>query len=303
MAELTHILKKISASNGAVVEANDDDIKKIQENLLPILDDIIECCNKNGINWQMSGGSALGAIRHKGYIPWDDDLDINMTRSDFDKFISAFEKEYGYKYWIHAPKVSDDYDRLTPRVISKEIRARDIFNCDIIECGLWVDIFVMENTPNNKILRKIHGLGCMGIRYLLSCIRFVRNEKEFKKLFRENNEFYKIAGHRTEIGKVLYILPLSFWMRLAMWWLTLYKNKRTEDVVIVSGSKQYFDEIYNKEKMCELIDVEFEGRIVKITKDYDAYMKNLYGDYMKIPSKEQQEHHIFMELDRAKLYK
>lgn len=302
MAELTHILKSVSSENGSVVVATDADVKKIQEKLLLILDDMIACCEKHGINWQMSGGSALGAIRHKGYIPWDDDLDINMTRRDFDRFAAVFPKEYGDKYWLHAPGLSRGYDRLTPRVISKEIRARDIFNCDLEECGLWVDIFVMENIPKNRVLRKIHGIGCMGARYLLSCIRFVRNEKEFKSLLGENREFQAIAGRRTKIGKVLSILPLSFWMKASMWWLRLCKNHQSKQVAIISGSKQYFDEIYDRKKMCESIDAQFEGRTVKITKDYDAYMKNLYGDYMTIPPEDKREHHVFMELDREKLF-
>lgn len=302
MAELTHILKKVSAANGTVVVANDDDVKKIQEKLLIILDDIIEFCKKHNINWQMSGGSALGSIRHKGYIPWDDDLDINMTRKDFDIFASVFEDEYKDKYWLHAPGITKGYDRLTPRIISREIRARDIFNCDKEECGLWVDIFVMENIPENIFFRKIHGIGCMGFRYLLSCIRFVRNNNEFQSLMGENEEFHSIADHRTRIGKVLCVLPLSFWMKFAIWWLTICKNNNSKYIAIISGSKQYFDEIYDRKKMCEFIDSDFEGRRVKITKDYNNYMKTLYGDYMKIPPKEKQEHHVFMELDKVKLY-
>ena len=89
-----------------VVVLCDDDVKLIQKYLLIMFDDIVGVLDELGIEWQLSGGSALGAIRHKGFIPWDDDIDINIKRLDVCKFASRFEEKYGDLYWVKVPGVS-----------------------------------------------------------------------------------------------------------------------------------------------------------------------------------------------------
>lgn len=98
-------LKRIQSKNAVQYVCMEGEIlKKYHQILLEIASDIISVCEKEKIVYQLSGGTALGAVRHKGFIPWDDDLDINIFGSQCDEFIEKFEKDFGDKYWVNTVK-------------------------------------------------------------------------------------------------------------------------------------------------------------------------------------------------------
>ena len=99
-----------------------EQLARLQHVLLEMLDDIILVCSREGIDYMLGGGSALGAARHQGMIPWDDDIDLNMTRADVQRFIPAFEAAFSDKYWIHTPEKSDNYALLMPQIRKKGTR-------------------------------------------------------------------------------------------------------------------------------------------------------------------------------------
>ncbi len=303
MTGLQSVLKNNQIDKRKVVELEDSDVKRIQKILLGILDDILFICNKYDIKYQMSGGSTLGAVRHHGFIPWDDDIDINMPRTEIKKFLYEFKKYFGNKYWIHVPGETKGYDSMMIRIIDKRIRARGLMDPDKRECGLFIDIFIVENTYDNWILRHIHGLGCMGFRYVLSCIRFHRRSIELGDLVKDDKELNGYMRLRNFWGKILLLIPLTWWTTAASKWVQICKNNNSEYVVITAGSNQFFKELYKRSKFNKSIDAKFEGRDVKITADYDEYLTKLYGDYMIIPPENKREKHIMLKLDKKALVK
>ena len=130
---------------GAVV-LTDEQLLDLQKTLNGILRDIVSVCAKHHLRYFLGGGSALGAIRHHGFIPWDDDIDINMPREDHDRFVQVFRQEFGTKYWVHTPEETAGYGLLLSRVLLKgtSVRTREDFHNP--ECGAFIDIFVIENT-------------------------------------------------------------------------------------------------------------------------------------------------------------
>ena len=92
----------------------------IQSALLAMYLDVDRACNKHGISLYLCGGSAIGAVRHKGFIPWDDDMDTAMSRSDYEKFKQIFETELSYNYYLVAPDVGTGSRSRSPKVIKKE---------------------------------------------------------------------------------------------------------------------------------------------------------------------------------------
>ena len=303
-ANLTTAMKNAEANVNLsqVIILTDNEIKAIQRKLLKIFDDIVSVCEKEGIRYQLSGGSVLGAIRHGGYIPWDDDIDINMERAEIDRFVSCFTKRFCEKYWIKIPGKTPGYDQNKIRIESKQIRARGLLELNEPECGLWIDVFVIENTFDNKLLRTVHGIGTMAFRYILSCVKFARNEHEMELIIKQGSELQRYTRSRCRLGRVFSVIPLSVWTKLSVKWVTMCKTENTIYVVIPGGRHQFFRELYLRSKLCKTRDILFEKRKVKITEDYDVYMKILYGnDYMKIPPVEQREKHIMLELDRKAL--
>lgn len=285
-----------------VILLDDKDVKAIQKALLVMFDDIISVCEECKIDYQLSGGSVLGAVRHSGYIPWDDDIDINMERSQIDNFLIRFEEKFGQKYWVKVPGGTKGYDQNKIRIESRQIRARGLLEINEPSCGLWIDIFIIENTFDNKLLRFMHGIGVMGFRYILSCVKFTRNEQELNDIVKKDSDLYKYIKGRCRLGKLFSIIPLSFWTRLSAKWARLCKNENTRFVVITGGRHQFFREMYVRANFCRTQEINFENRRVKITADYKKYLEILYGaDYMSPPPADQREKHILLELDRAAL--
>ena len=304
MSTLMKALKTAVLDDSESIMVTDDDVFLIQNRLLVMLDDVLDVCRKYDIPYQMGGGSALGTVRHHGFIPWDDDIDINMTRADAERFLPLFRAEYGDKYLVIAP---GDHDNtyLMIHIISKDVRARGIMQPASDQWGICLDIFLIENTPDNPVLRKMHGVCCMGYRYVLSCLRFLRNREELEALGRKQKQgdLAKIIRRRLNVSKLLAIIPIDSWNKAADKCMKMCRNVNSKLVSIPAGQKQYFGEMYERSLFSKSTEMEFEGRSVMITADYDKYLTKLYGDYMQIPPKEKREVHVLRELDRSALEK
>ena len=152
----------------ACVTLDDEQLLKLQRVLNKILKDIVTVCEQNDIRYTLGGGTALGAVRHHGFIPWDDDIDINMPRADYERFIPIFRQQFGDRYWIHTPLETKNYDLLLSRIRLKgtSVCTREDFGNP--ESGAFVDLFIIENTFDNALLRTVHGIGCNGLGFLVS---------------------------------------------------------------------------------------------------------------------------------------
>lgn len=277
--------------------------KKVWAVELKMLEKLDEVCKKYNLTYYAYYGTLLGAVRHQGFIPWDDDIDINMQRKDIPAFLDRFRAKYGEKYWIHVPGESSEYSYLMIHVMTKDVKARALVEPKRDDNGLCADIFIIENAFDNCLLRRLHGTACMGFRYILSCLRFLQSRDELVPLGEQNEELKRYVTRRLKVARIVSVIPLNLWCRLASWCMALCKNEHSRYVTIPGGQHQYFREMYVRKDFCELTDRVFEGRTVKISKDYDTYLKILYGDYMKIPPMEKRERHVMMELDRDALKK
>lgn len=297
MANLASVIKQSCMASGTGILIDNETLHFIQQKLLTVMDDIIEVCEENHIDYQLSGGTALGAVRHHGFIPWDDDIDLNMRRSELERFLPIFKKKYKDKYWINVLGETENYDYMMVHIMTKDVRARALMEPPTQNCGLCIDIFPIENTYDNALLRHIHGYGCMGFRYVLSCLRFLNNREEVEIFSKVNSEFASYAKKRLKFAKFVSFIPPEKWYKWSASWLKRCKNENSKYVVIPSGQHQFFREMYERAKFCVSQKISFEGRQINITKDYDNYLKILYHDYMAIPPVEKREKHVLMELD------
>lgn len=289
----TDVFKHLKIKDG--IELNDEQLKELQKTILSIADDIVGICEENNIKYHLTGGTCLGAVRHKGFIPWDDDIDLDVSREDYTRMIELIKDKYSDKYYIHNPRNKEGYCIPNTQIRLKNTTIRGINDDKVEQSGAYIDIAIIENTYNNKILRKIHGTISMLLGFIVSCRKFALKRKFLLSLVEGNNEATKIFKTKIRIGKLFSFFTLRRWTIIYDNWNSICKNNKSKYVVVPTGRKHFFGEMYEREDFYLSTTAEFEGRKWKIPKNYDAYLKHMYGDYMIIPNKEDQEKHILKE--------
>ena len=293
------LFRNIDNNAEGLITLNQDQLNALHLVLLSIADDIMDVCEQNQLSCFLSGGTALGAYRDGKIIPWDDDLDLMMPRQDYNQFIPLFKEKYGDKYWIHTPEKTDNFGFQVPHIRKKGTKVKtksDLY--DDSEAGANVDIFLIENIPNNKFLRKAQGYLCMFCGLMLSSRRFFRDRKILMRLVNNNPEQKKVFRTKILIGRISAILSINAWTRLTNKICSACKNDNSKYVSVPGGRKHYFGEIYNRDFFQNNRRVCFEGREWFIPSRAEDYFTVLYGEnFREIPPPEKREKHICWEFD------
>ena len=262
------ILRNLTAkgNNKDLVILNDKQIKQLQDKVLSMGDDIISLCEENNINYHLTGGSALGAVRHKGFIPWDEDLDIDVERKDYNKLINLIKSNYGDKYYITSPENKEGFSTLVTHARLNNTILRSYNDATREHSGIALDIVVIENTFNNAILRKIHGVISMILGGIVSCRNYSKYSKHYLEMAKGDKEATKIFKNKILIGKLFGFLSLRRWTILCDKWNSICKNNNSKYVTVPSGRRHFFGEMYERKDFCEYTRCKFEGRNWKIPK-------------------------------------
>ncbi len=268
--------------------------KQLQNALLNMYKDILRVCEKYAIIPYLVGGSALGAVRHQGFIPWDDDLDVGMTRADYGKFRKIFRKELSKEYILNAPNYSMDPKARFPKVIKKNTVCREIVDVnDPKRNGLFVDIFILDDVPENAVIRKMKGTFCNGLEFVSGQVFLKEHMTE------EAKEMYLRMGKRSYLahyltGAVFSVIPSRNWFHATD--KAVRYSRQSPYVGIPTGRKHYFGEIFEKKDLFPAVYLPFEDIKAPVFCNYDKYLRNLYGDYMQIPEEKDREKHYIVEL-------
>lgn len=240
-----------------------------QLELLNILKEADKVLKNKNIIYFLVGGSVLGSIRHKGFIPWDDDIDIGLYRKDFEIMEEILEK-YNFMN-IKYVKIGEDYNNFEPigRIYLKEDINRKIIT-------KFIDVFPIDNVPENKFLKFIQYFFC---QIYHTCI----HRKPAKN--RGKLAYYFTKG----ILKIFPNFLLDFLQNLSKKVITYWNKKETKEVANIYGIKGFYKEIMPREYIGNPILKEFEGEMFYIPEQWDKYLTHLYGDYMKLPSEEERK--------------
>lgn len=278
-------------------QLDEDEIEKLREIFLSTFQDLANCCEKNGLTVMLIGGSVIGAVRHQGFIPWDDDLDVAMSRSDFEKLKLVFEKELGDKYILSAPNYHNNAHNRFPMMLVKDTLLVEAGNSPDDESSkIKIDIFIIENIPDSYIYRKIKGFWCSLLMAMGSYEDTYEHQDVFlKKYMCKTSEGAKAYKRRLVLGKLFSFINFQKWMNIID--KACQYNKSTALMGIPTGRGHYFGETIPAKSFFPVSTGMFEGLKVYLPGNTDDYLSNLYGeDYMTLPPVEKRERHFIVDI-------
>ena len=262
----------------------DYDLKRLQSEQLKMLNELDRICKKHNIKYMLFAGTALGAVRHKGFIPWDDDLDVVMLRSEYEKFLNIAEKELGSDY--HMQK---EYSEHWMGCFSKIRKNNTAFMEKVVpkdplqHQGIYIDVFPCDNLSKNKFGAYIQFFSSKIVIAKCLCKKGYITNSIVKKIF-------MILCH---------LVPFKPFLKNAQ----RRKDERSENVhSFFAASHSMSKSRYKRVWFEETVPCEFEGGSYPISKYYDELLTVLYGDYMQIPEAKDRvckQHAIKIDFDNS----
>nr|WP_241635352.1 LicD family protein [Fusobacterium gastrosuis] len=252
--------------------------KQIQEKLLKMMKEIDEVCTSNSIQYWLSAGSLLGAVRHRGFIPWDDDIDIVMPRKDFEKFkkISSDFLNKQYRIVDCGDKTDELYEEYLGPMM-KVIDTNKEYYKDGKYVGVFIDINPLDRYSNNFFIRKLQEIPKILYCGKKKARQNLKDQKKFKKKLIFLISKFFIVFPDIVIEKIVHIVSH---------FLNKEKNK-----YYMHCSKVIFKGVFKEEEIFPLKKVKFEEALLFIPNHPENYLKSKYGDYMKIPDEENRKNH------------
>ena len=259
-------------------EITDKELKDIQ---LKMIEEINNFCRRYNLSFYLAYGTLIGAVRHKGYIPWDDDIDILMPRKDYERFIKEFQSNSG----LGVLSYQNDKDYYLPfsKVINEKTCLKEGINYNV-NIGVYIDVFPLDNIPNGKVARKIQFYKAKFFRNIINLKPLDKNKKK--------NPFKRLI---INVAKVFtFFLKMEFLNKMINKIAIKYNTKDTNYVGNLTALAYKNREFWNKDDFKETVYMNFEGIKLPCPKGYDNILRKTYGDYMKLPPKEKQvSHHVF----------
>lgn len=264
----------------------EDDIRKVQLMQLGVLRTYMQVCERHDLRWYMIGGSLIGVLRHKGFIPWDDDIDIGMPRKDYDSFV-RLRQEYPEGYGLTCHEDTEEWQFNFSQFVDEETEIEVRMNELPRKCHAWLDIFPIDGLPANGLRRWLHVKRILAYRYLTQMPN-IRTQVDTHKVGRPLYERAVIkllhaipAGKLVPVGKCLSAMERAL-------------RKYDFDGSPYSGNmlgKNREREVVPQEWWGEARKMPFEDLMVNIPSNADAIERNIYGDYMRWPAEKDRVSH------------
>ena len=269
------------------VRPAEGDLRKLQLLEFDILKRIKEICDANDITYFLSGGTLLGAVRHGGFIPWDDDVDVAMPRPDYEHFLRIARQEFKYPYEVLTIDTDENYIFPFAKIIDKRAKVRTTSRKNEQIWNVWVDVFPLDSMPKNKIhftIRKYHIL-YRRMMFLFSC-------------FDDMVSVNKTTRHFTEkamikLGSTIHpdrFLNTTNEIRKFNRCLRRYRFSRGYYIINLMGIYK-FRSLMERPIYGKKTEIPFEGVNFRVPEQYELYLEKIYGDYLALPPEEQRNHH------------
>lgn len=276
-------------------EMSIDEMKAVSLNMML---DVADFCDKYNIRYYICGGTLLGAIRHKGYIPWDDDIDIIMPRPDYLRFLKEYNGS-NERYVVYGVENNSKYWRTFAKVFDLNTHLQeDNIRCEKPDNGVFIDIFPIDGLPKSRTAQKLLFKEQEFLNFLYHCSAW-----GYTKSFKYADSKARFAVLKGYIRTYLKYVAVTIFG-----WLPTYKLIK---LINSNASKYGYDEA---DEVAAIVDChyggerermpknvfeprrkfEFEGHQLWGSEGYDLYLSNLYGNYMELPPEDRRvTHHDF----------
>lgn len=263
---------------------------------LDMVKEFLRICTKYNLSYFMAGGTFLGAVRHKGFIPWDDDVDIGMYRHDYDKFLKIAEAELSYPYKIQTYRNTDSHHYYFSHIVDTRFKVRRLGSLDKREEYVWIDIFPYDGLPNGVT-------GSLFYLRLLFC-RFCYHMANFDKI---NIARSDRAAWQKIVLKILFVIHRLCKFDKDKWINKIDILLKSNDLLNCDRVMSFMGvklqkEIFPRNIYDNLIDYTFEDMNLKGPIDSNVVLGQMYGEYMKLPPENQRKSHPLEILDDAIKY-
>lgn len=264
-----------------------NDLRKLQLIQKETLEEVIRICKKNNIKYYMMYGTLLGAIRHQGFIPWDDDLDIAMERGEYNRFLECASRELNDRFFLHTYDSDPNYFVPFARVRRNNTTFIPAVyeNTKFCNHGIWVDVFPLDFARSNKSIYEYIRYQSMRkiLRPMASCNAVGAGANP-----RLRRRILAFVSRRFKIESILRMIER----------VSCAQNNRENKYYVCFGSPYRMEKSYFPvQDFGQGISAEFEHLACNVPENYDAVLKTIYGDYMKLPPKEQRVGHLPVKFD------
>ena len=278
-------------------ELSSEEVKLLQNTMLDMYSDIFTVCKKNGLKLFLQGGTLLGHVRHHGFIPWDDDMDLGMMRVHYDKLIEIFDEELSDRYELKAPGYHGGAVTRFIHIYKKDSYLETLDSRPDTPKMVSIDIFPIDYAPANKVHRVLKGIYCNGLMFVAGSMEFIRYcTPEVKK------ELIK-----TPVGKLNYYIrkvtaDLFRFYSLEKMYVkvdhAVKGRRKTAWLTSSVGRRHYLGELQSAKTFIPLRRCEFCGREALTIHNERQYLLHNYGEhYMDVPPVEKREKHFVKRME------
>lgn len=267
----------------------DETLNHLKNVELLILKDFIDICDENNIDYFLFFGTEIGAVRHQGFIPWDDDIDVAMFREDYEKFLQVMEEMKCEKYTVFDIRYNEQYFFQFGRFSLNGTYWAEYWDSQVdFKLGIHIDLFILDKVPNNKFRRFLYMRRCL---YLCKCCSIASI-----KINERSKLVNGIANTLHPIFNAIGLTPKYYQKKM----LKLFRKYENEDCEYWADLTMNEQPYFRLEDYKPAKKVKFENLCAKIPHNQNATLGQIFGDYMQLPPEEDRVAHVLNEIDFGK---
>lgn len=291
MFRIQEILKKTCNNREDVVKLHQEQLSQLQNHLLEMYKDLEQVCKNHNLQICLAYGNVIGAIRHNGWIPWDDDLDVVMPRKDYNELVTKYFNELPEKYILYSCETQAGPIARFPKLIDTTTVYQSILDlAPKHHEGVFIDIFILDNVSNFNIVHKAKNIITLGLMFIANSVNQTQNLTDiYKELLCSSPKGKKAFKLRQIIGKLFGFIPLRTWYK----WINtiIQKNQKSEFIFCgedsgIGWKPLPFSMIFPAREY-----ILSNGTKVNIPRDYISFLNETYNDWKTIPNDDDKWQH------------